>query len=196
MREIRTSGLMSGEGKRGGAVRQCSRLSSTLPMNPDGTGLARLTHTVSYDGGPVFSRDRKWIAYRGRHPREPQELAEYKSLLSRELVRPMLMDLWIMRADGSGQRQVTHLEGASFAPYFFSDGKRLIFASNYENPGSSQFELYAVDLEGRNLERITFADGFTTFPMCSFDGKKLVFASNRNGKLPHEINIFVADWVP
>jgi len=31
MREIRTSGLMSGEGKRGGAVRQCSRLSSTLP---------------------------------------------------------------------------------------------------------------------------------------------------------------------
>ena len=31
MREIRTSGLMGGEGKRGGAVRQCSRLSSTLP---------------------------------------------------------------------------------------------------------------------------------------------------------------------
>jgi Tol biopolymer transport system component len=165
-------------------------------MNPDGTGLARLTHTVGYDGGPVFSRDRKWIAYRGRHPREPQELAECKSLLSRELVRPMLMDLWIMRADGSGQRQVTHLEGANFAPYFLPDGKRLIFASNYETPGSSQFELYAVDLEGRNLERITFADGFTTFPMFSFDGKKLVFAANRNGKLPHEINIFVADWVP
>ena len=31
MREIRTSGLMSGEGKRGGTGRQCSRLSSTLP---------------------------------------------------------------------------------------------------------------------------------------------------------------------
>jgi len=165
-------------------------------MNPDGTGLKRLTREVGYDGGPVFSPDRKWIAYRGRHPREPQELAEYKSLLSRELVRPMRMDLWVMRADGSSQRQVTHLEGASFAPYFLPDGKRLILASNYENPGSSQFELYAVDLDGKNLERITYVGGFTTFPMFSFDGKKLIFASNRNGKLPHEINIFVADWVP
>jgi len=73
-------------------------------MNPDGTGLKRLTREVGYDGGPVFSPDRKWIAYRGRHPREPQELAEYKSLLSRELVRPMRMDLWVMRADGSSQR--------------------------------------------------------------------------------------------
>jgi hypothetical protein len=27
------------------------------------------------------------------------------------------------------------------------------------------------------------------------DGKALVFASNRNGKQPHETNIFVADWV-
>ena len=31
MREIRTSGLMSGAGKRGGALRQCSRPASTLP---------------------------------------------------------------------------------------------------------------------------------------------------------------------
>ena len=26
-------------------------------------------------------------------------------------------------------------------------------------------------------------------------GKRIVFASNRNGKAPHETNIFVADWV-
>jgi len=164
-------------------------------MNPDGTGLKRLTRETGYDGGPVFSPDRKWIAYRGRHPREPQERAEYKSLLARELVRPMRMDLWVMRADGGEPRQVTRLEGASFAPYFMPDGKRLIFASNYANPDSSEFELYAVDLDGQNLERLTYVGGFTTFPMFSFDGKKLVFASNRNGKLPHEINIFVADWV-
>ena len=86
--------------------------------------------------------------------------------------------------------------GQNAEAYFSYDGQRLIFASNYENPGSSQFELYAVDLEGKSLERLTFAEGFTTFPMFSFDGKKLVFASNRNGKLPHEINIFVAGWVP
>ena len=30
--------------------------------------------------------------------------------------------------------------------------------------------------------------------MFTRDGKRLVFASNRNGKQPHETNIFVADW--
>jgi hypothetical protein len=27
------------------------------------------------------------------------------------------------------------------------------------------------------------------------DCKRLVWASNRNGKQPHETNIFIADWV-
>ncbi len=28
------------------------------------------------------------------------------------------------------------------------------------------------------------------------DGKKLVWASNRNGKAPHETNVFIGDWTP
>ena len=36
MREIRTSGSMSGEGKRGGALREYPRPSSTLPCHPSG----------------------------------------------------------------------------------------------------------------------------------------------------------------
>jgi Tol biopolymer transport system component len=31
--------------------------------------------------------------------------------------------------------------------------------------------------------------------MFSPDGKRLAWASNRNGSVPHETNIFVADWV-
>jgi hypothetical protein len=30
--------------------------------------------------------------------------------------------------------------------------------------------------------------------MFSSDGKRLVWASNRNGKAPHETNLFLADW--
>lgn len=165
-------------------------------MNADGTGVRRLTYTAGYDGGPFFSPDGEWIVYRAHHPATPEEMARDKALLDRDLVAPNEMDLFVMHSDGSEQHQITKLGGASFAPSFFPDSKRILFASNYEHPDSSQFELYAVNRDGRNLERVTFAGGFSAFPQFSPDGKKLVFISNRNGKAPHEINVFIADWVP
>lgn len=165
-------------------------------MNADGTGARRLTFTPGYDGGPFFSPDGDWIVYRAHHPSSPEEMARDKALLERDLVAPNEMDLFVMHADGSEQHQITKLGGASFAPSFFPDSKRILFASNYEHPGSSQFELYAVDRDGTSLERVTFVGGFSAFPQFSPDGKKLVFISNRNGKAPHEINVFIANWVP
>lgn len=165
-------------------------------MDADGSNVRRLTNTLGYDGGPFFSPDSKWIVYRAHHPSSPEEIARYKSLLAQDLVEPNEMDLWLMRADGSEQHQITKLGGASFAPAFFTDSKRIIFSSNYEHAGSSQFELYAIDRDGKKLERITFAGGFSAFPQFSPNGKKIVFISNRNAKAPHEINVFIADWAP
>jgi TolB protein len=165
-------------------------------MNADGAHAKRLTHTLGYDGGPFFSPDGKWIVYRAHHPATPAEVARYKELLAQDFVEPTQMDLYVMRSDGSAQRQITSLGGASFGPYFLPDNNRIIFASNYQKPESSEFELFAVNRDGAKLEQITFAGGFTAFPQFSPDGKKLVFASNRNAKAPHEINVFMADWVP
>ena len=165
-------------------------------MNSDGTGVIRLTNTLGYDGGPFFSPDGNWIAYRARHPTADPEVTKYKSLLAQDLVEPSEMDLYVMRAGGSHQHQITNLGGASFGPSFYPGSKRIIFSSNYEHPKSSLFELYSVDRDGQSLERITFAGGFSAFPQFSRDGNKLVFVSNRNGKAPHEINVFVADWMP
>ncbi len=165
-------------------------------MKADGSGVKRLTKELGYDGGPFFSPDGRWIVYRSHHPTAPNEVARYKELLAQELVEPMQMDLYVMRTDGSDNRQITRLGGASFAPFFFPDSNRIIFASNYEHPGSSQFELYAVYRDGSQIERITFTGGFNSFPMFSANGKKLVFASSRNAKQRREINIFIADWAP
>jgi TolB protein len=165
-------------------------------MNTDGTGVRRLTNTLGYDGGPFFSPDGKWITYRAHHPTAEPEITKYKSLLAQDLVEPNEMDLYVMRANGSHQHQITNLGGASFGPSFYPDGQHIIFSSNHEHPKSSQFELYSVDRDGQGLERVTFAGGFSAFPQFSPDGKQLVFISNRNGKMPHEINVFVADWVP
>ena len=164
-------------------------------MNPDGSGVKRLTHQLGYDGGPFFSPDGKWIVYRAHHPTPGDEVARYKSLLAQDLVEPTQMDVYVMRADGSQQRQISNLGGASFAPSFFPDSQRLIFASNYQDPGTSEFELYAVNRNGSKLEPITFTGGFNAFPEFSPDGTRLVFASNRNATHAHEVNIFLADWV-
>ena len=106
-----------------------------------------------------------------------------------------MLDIWVMNADGSNKRQITNLNKASFAPYFFPDGKRIIFSSNVADPKGRDFDLYVVKVDGSGLERITYYEDFDGFPMFSPDGKKLVFASNRHNAKPNETNIFIADWV-
>jgi hypothetical protein len=61
--------------------------------------------------------------------------------------------------------------------------------------GTKGIDLYVIHEDGTGLERITYYPDFDAFPVFSSDGKRLVWASNRNGKQPHETNIFVADWV-
>jgi TolB protein len=163
-------------------------------MDADGKNVRRLTNELGYDGGAFYSRDGKQIVYRGNHPRTEAEVARYKKLLAENLVEPNALELWVMNADGTHKRQVTHLGVASFAPYFTPDGKRIIFSSNYPDIHSRDFNLFVVNTDGTGLEQITTYDGFDGFPMFSPDGKKLVFASNRNGAVRGDTNIFIADW--
>ncbi len=165
-------------------------------MNVDGSGLRQLTHQIGYDGGPWWSPDGRQIVYRAFHPATPTEVKAYADLLAQRLVRPNKMDLWLMDADGSNQRQFTHLGAASFGPSWTADGKRIIFSSNHHtDPKLGNFDLFLVNPDGTGLEQVTTAPTFDGFPMFSSDGKKLVWASNRHDANPHETNIFVADWV-
>ncbi|MFN2578915.1 MAG: TolB family protein [Pyrinomonadaceae bacterium] len=164
-------------------------------MDADGRNVRRLTNELGYDGGPFWSYDGKQIVYRAYHPQAEKEKSNYVALLKQNLIRPTVLDIWVMNANGSNKRQVTNLNKASFAPYFFPDGKRIIFSSNVADPKGRDFDLYVIKTDGTGLERITYNDTFDGFPMFSPDGKKLVFASNRHGAKQGETNIFIADWV-
>ena len=164
-------------------------------MDRDGKNVKRLTNELGYDGGPFWSYDGKQIVYRAYHPQTEKERADYIALLKQNLIRPTVLEIWVMNADGSNKRQVTHLNKASFAPYFFPDGKRIIFASNVADPKGRDFDLYMIKTDGSGMERVTYNDTFDGFPMFSHDGKKLAFASNRHGAKQGETNIFIADWI-
>jgi Tol biopolymer transport system component len=163
-------------------------------MNADGTDVRRLTNAPGYDGGPWWSPDGKQIAYRAYHPTDSTELADYHSLLAQRMVRPTKMELWLMNADGSNQRQITHLGGANFGPSWTPDGKRIVFSSNYKSPRSENFDLYLINPDGSGLEQITTHSLFDGFPMFSPDGHRLVWASNRSAAHEHDTNLFIADW--
>jgi hypothetical protein len=164
-------------------------------MDRDGKNVVRLTNEPGYDGGAFFSNDCSKIVWRASRP-EGAALDDYRKLLANNLVRPTQLELWVANADGSDARQVTHLGAASFAPYFFPDGKRIIFSSNYGDPNGREFELWAVDVDGSRLERITYSPGFDGFPMFSPDGRWLAFGSNRaTPKGKRDTNVFVARWI-
>lgn len=162
-------------------------------MNVDGTNIKQLTTKPGYDGGPFWSHDGKKIVYRAWHPTDTA-LTNYQDLLKQRLVRPNRMEIWVMNADGSDQRQLTTLGGANFAPFFTPDDQRIIFSSNHTNPRSHNFDLYLINAaDGSGLEKVTDDPEFDGFPMFSPDGKQLVWASGRKVK-EGGLNLFIADW--
>jgi TolB protein len=155
----------------------------------------RLTNTDGYDGGAFYSADCSEIVWRASRPKGPA-LDEYKSLLAKGLVRPTTVELWIMSADGTRQRQLTSNGAANFGPYFHPDGNRIIYSSNVGSSDGREFEIWMIDKRGGEPQRITFSPGFDGFPMFSPDGRYLAFASNRADPASHETNLFIARWEP
>jgi Tol biopolymer transport system component len=163
-------------------------------MRPDGSRKKRITRTLGYDGGAVFSRDGKKLVWRSHYPRTPEDTATYKSLLAQNLTAPMKMELMVADADGRNAHAITNYGCASFAPTYTPDGTRILFASNKHNCDSRYFELYLVNVDGSGLQPVTGFGGFTSFPEFSPDGKTLVFCSDHDAKQRYEFNIFTAKW--
>ena len=162
-------------------------------MDADGGNVRRLTDQPGYDGGPFFSWDGRFIVFRASRPAPGAALDDYRALLRRGLVRPGVLEIYVMRADGTGLAQVTKLGAASFAPFMHPNNQQIIFSSNLHDPSGRSFALYLVNLDGSGLERVTWVDSFASFPMFSQDAKRLVFTANR-GAAPREQNVFVCDW--
>ena len=164
-------------------------------MNIDGSDIKQITDVLGYDGGAFFSPDGKKLIFRASRPETDEEIEDYKQLLSEGLVEPVAMELFICNVDGSGLRQITHLGGANWAPFFHPSGQKVIFSSNHANEKGFPFNLFLINIDGSDLEQITWDGVFDAFPVFSPDGSKLIFSSNRNNHGTHETNLFMADWI-
>jgi len=158
----------------------------------------QLTNTLGYDGGAFFSRDSKHIVWRASRP-QGDEAETYKKLLAEGYIEPKELNIFVADIDGKNAKQVTHLPGANWAPFFHPDGKKILFCSNNHSvdKGGRIFDIFMINIGGIGLEKITNSETFDAFPMFSYDGKKIVFSSNRRAdrKPTHDTNVFVSDWI-
>ena len=111
-------------------------------VRPNGTGLKRLTftkgdvETLGDDGFPAWSPDGRRIAFTSNRTQDNE--------------------IWVMRADGKGQRRLAGFAGRDdLFPTWSQDGGRLAFSSR-DALGKSLIHLVGAD--GKGLKRLTAGD--------------------------------------
>jgi Tol biopolymer transport system component len=89
---------------------------------------------------------------------------------------PVVVDIWVMAANGSGLLNLTEDLPDSFAPNWSPDSEWIAFASESEG----DYEIYAARVDGSERVRLTNDPAFDLDPSWSPDGKKLAFISDRH----------------
>ena len=95
-------------------------------------------------------------------------------------------DLYVMRDDGTGVRQITTDRAADITPVFSPDGERIAFVS--ERDGNR--EVYVCKRDGTEPLRLTNDPGHDIHPVWSADGKRILFSSNRGNVNADDYDIY------
>jgi dipeptidyl aminopeptidase/acylaminoacyl peptidase len=88
-------------------------------------------------------------------------------------------ELYVVSASGGTPAKLTDNEAIDRDPVFSPDGRRIVYSSDIDTPGSS--ELFAIPVGGGASERLTDASGSSTQAAFSPDGQRIVYVSDRTG---------------
>lgn len=113
--------------------------------------------------------------------RKVETSPEYNSVVDRVVFassRKGNMDVYSVRPDGSGLKQITVSGGIDGSPCWSPNGFNIAFVS--DRSGSPQ--IYVMDKDGGSLRKLTYNSTYNDSPSWSPDGERIAYTSIRGGK--------------
>ena len=157
--------------------------------NIDGTDLKNITNTLGYDAEGSFSPDGTLIAFNSnRHAYDGKLSAPEQERRQRQ--PEYFCDIYVMNADGSNVRRLTHEVGDDGGPFFSPDGKRICWRHFSED--GMRAEVWTMNVDGSDKRQITRLGRMSWAPFYHPSGKYLIFTSNVEG-FPPNFELFVVD---
>jgi Tol biopolymer transport system component len=145
----------------------------------DGHGtFSRLTNARGYDAEGSYSPDGQWIVFSSMRDAYGRSLSpqEQKQL---EMDPSYYGEIYIMRADGSGQKRLTTVPGYDGGPFFSPDGKRIVWR-RFDEKGLIA-DVWTMNLDGSDQRQVTDFGAMSWAPYIHPSGEYLLFASNKLG---------------
>jgi Tol biopolymer transport system component len=140
--------------------------------------LKRLTTAQGYDAEASYSPDGQWIAFSSMRDVYGRQLSESERK-QLEVDPSYFAEIYIMRADGSGQRRLTTGPGYDGGPFFTPDGTRIIWR-RFDEKGLIA-DVFTMKLDGSDVRQITDFGAMSWAPYMHPSGEYVLFASNKLG---------------
>ena len=138
----------------------------------------RLTNVRGYDAEASYSPDGKWITFSSMRSAYDHTLND-KEKKALDENPSNFADIYIMKADGSGQKRLTSAWGYDGGPFFTHDGKRIVWRHFDENGLIA--DVWTMNIDGTDPKQITDFASMSWAPYEHPSGKYFLFASNKLG---------------
>lgn len=140
--------------------------------------LKRLTNVRGYDAEGGYSPDGQWIVFSSTRLAYDHELsaAEQKQLATDP---SWFAEIYIMKADGSGQKRLTSTPGYDGGPFFTPDGQKILWR-RFDERGLIA-DVWMMSPDGSAATQITDFRAMSWAPYMHPSGEYILFASNKLG---------------
>jgi Tol biopolymer transport system component len=145
----------------------------------DGNDLKRLTDAMGYDAEGSYSPDGSKIVFCSLRDAYPSENLSQEERKLMEVDPAYFGEIYIMNADGSDQKRLTHVPGYDGGPFFSPDGERIIWR-RFDESGMNA-DIYTMRTDGSDVRQLTDFDSMSWAPYLHSSNQYAIFASNKFG---------------